>query len=105
MQKEREEFIAIMVAEGVPLDVCRRVIWKSNVVQRLAAKFCNVELTLADERANAEAQNAIVEMLKPYNVVPVFSGDPRGACVKLKVPSGRTNDCGGVGVCVATNSY
>ena len=32
--------------------------------------------------------------------VPVFGGDPRGATVKLKVPSGRTNDWGAEGICV-----
>lgn len=31
---------------------------------------------------------------------PIFSGDPRGATVKLKLPSGRTDDWGQVGVCV-----
>lgn len=31
---------------------------------------------------------------------PVFGGDPRGAVLKIKVPSGRTNDGGQEGVCV-----
>lgn len=31
---------------------------------------------------------------------PVCSGDPRGATVKIQVPSGRTNDWGGTGICV-----
>jgi hypothetical protein len=35
--------------------------------------------------------------------VPVFNGDPRGATVKIRVPSGRTNDWGGVGICVPTS--
>jgi hypothetical protein len=39
-------------------------------------------------------------LLKPFNVVPVFQGDPRGCVVKLKVPSGKTNDWGSVGICV-----
>jgi hypothetical protein len=34
---------------------------------------------------------------------PVFNGDPRGATVKIRVPSGRTNDWGGVGICVPTS--
>ncbi len=32
--------------------------------------------------------------------VPVFSGDPRGAVLKIKVPSGRTDDWGQTGICV-----
>lgn len=31
---------------------------------------------------------------------PVFNGDPRGAVLKIKVPSGRTNDWGQEGICV-----
>lgn len=37
--------------------------------------------------------------------LPVFQGDPRGACVKLKVPSGRTDDGNHEGVCVPTRRY
>lgn len=37
--------------------------------------------------------------------VPVFSGDPRGACVKLRVPSGKTDDWGQTGICVPTRRY
>ena len=33
-----------------------------------------------------------------------FLGDPRGAVVKLGVPSQRTNDWGQVGICVPTRS-
>lgn len=36
---------------------------------------------------------------------PIFDGDPRGACVKLKVPSGRTDDGGRTGICVPTRRY
>lgn len=50
-----------------------------------------------------QAKARIVRRLAGYaKVVPVFSGDPRGACVKLKVPSGRTNDWGQEGICVPT---
>lgn len=37
--------------------------------------------------------------------IPVFSGDPRGACVKLRVPSGKTDDLGRTGICVPTRRY
>ena len=45
-------------------------------------------------------QARVVKLLEPFNVEPVFSGDPRGAVVKLRVPSGRTDDWGQTGVCV-----
>jgi hypothetical protein len=35
--------------------------------------------------------------------VPVFGGDPRGNTIKIKVPSGRTNDWGGEGISVPTS--
>ena len=39
----------------------------------------------------------------PEQVEPIFQGDPRGATIKLKVPSGRTEDWGQVGICVPTS--
>ena len=45
-------------------------------------------------------QARVTKLLAPYKVTPVFNGDPRGAVVKLKVPSGRTDDWGRTGVCV-----
>lgn len=57
-----------------------------------------------------DAFEARVETCKPdcpckRPFVPIFSGDPRGACVKLRVPSGRTDDGGREGVCVPTRRY
>jgi hypothetical protein len=45
-------------------------------------------------------ERLVMRALKPYNVEPVFNGDPRGPALLLKVPSGRTNDWGRRGVCV-----
>jgi hypothetical protein len=39
---------------------------------------------------------------KPCTFIPHFNGDPRGAVVKLSVPSGRTDDWGREGICVPT---
>ena len=42
-----------------------------------------------------------VKALEPYGITPVFSGDPRGACLKLQMPHTRANnDFGGEGYCV-----
>lgn len=42
---------------------------------------------------------------KPLAFVPVFSGDPRGACVKIRVPSGRSDSWDGDGMCVPTRRF
>jgi hypothetical protein len=51
---------------------------------------------------DAQKSTRIERLLAPFKVTPVFQGDPRGACVKLRVPSGRTNDWGQTGICVPT---
>lgn len=56
-------------------------------------------------RREKQAADRINELLRPFGVVPLYGGDPRGACVKLKVPSGRTDDWGQTGLCVPTPNY
>jgi hypothetical protein len=57
------------------------------------------------EKRNAQLQTRITAICEGLGAgfVPVFNGDPRGATVKIRVPSGRTNDWGGVGICVPTS--
>ena len=38
--------------------------------------------------------------IEQVGVTPIFGGDPRGAVLKLRVPSGKANDWGGAGICV-----
>lgn len=45
-------------------------------------------------------QRKVRMLLAPHGIKPVFQGDPRGAVLKLVVPSGKTNDWGGTGICV-----
>ena len=141
-QREREEFIAVMVKEGVPLAVTRQVLRYSATLQRLAEAQCNGDYPADNgERkvvpcSRCEAQwvrsslvrdykapkiqrpgestarwvplickdcrtsDLVTAALAPYGITPVFQGDPRGCVVKLKVPSGYTNDMGREGVCV-----
>lgn len=61
--------------------------WAPETVKRGACADCRLE-----------AQ--ILETCKPYGMTPKFGGDPRGCTVKLQMPSGRTNDWGGEGICV-----
>ena len=129
-QRDREEFVSIMVAEGMPLDVCRQVMRLGARLQREAELQCSDEATDRDrvvcpgkkrdgdcvcdydqatgqhrdvarsEVRELRARQRVEQLCAPYGIKPDFQGDPRGAVVKLKVPSGRTNDWGRIGVCV-----
>jgi hypothetical protein len=123
-QKDRDEFIARMAAEGMPLEVSRQLLSKAATLQRLAEAQCNgdwpadngerptVQCTecmggwvpsvlrkglCPDCRTSARVK-ALVQALPGFGVI--LSGDPRGAVVKVTVPSGRTNDWGQNGICV-----
>jgi hypothetical protein len=115
-QKEREEFIAVMMQEsdhnGEAFEAVEGILRLAQRLQRIAERECNGHQTPAgdwdakaaqkDERAEVVAQTRIATLCKPFGWVPDFQGDPRGAVVKIKVPSGRTNDWGKVGICVPT---
>lgn len=45
----------------------------------------------------------IVALLAGSGIGAIFSGDPRGCTVRLKMPSGRTNDFANTGWCITTN--
>lgn len=47
-------------------------------------------------------EQSLLKYVNERGLSAVFSGDPRGAVVKLAVPSGKTNDWGQVGICVPT---
>lgn len=48
------------------------------------------------------ARKRIAAACKEHGITADFSGDPRGACVKLNLPSGTYNSWGGKGFCVPT---
>jgi len=110
-QHEREVFIAQMTQEGIPLDVCLRVLRNANTIQRLAARECSVEMSEAESKREelraAACEARIAKMLAPYGVTVDTSGDPRGFCVKLMLPSGKYNTWGGAesGYGVPTREY
>jgi len=129
LTKERQEFVALMLRERVPVDVARAVMRHAATIQRLAAAACNGDypcdngertvkpcsrceagyvpsaLTPAGLCSSCRHADAITRLLTPFNVKPSFQGDPRGACVKLIAPSGYTNDWGRQGICVPTPEY
>ena len=120
----REEFILAMHLEGVPIETSRAVMRDATTIQRLAVAACNGDWPCDDgERPvtpcakcgnryhastlrkgglcpDCRAQARIRTILAPFHVTPIFGGDPRGCCVKLRVPSGRTDDGGNEGLCV-----
>jgi hypothetical protein len=97
------EFACIMAAE---FPRCDGLPGKLNDLLKLARRYgflqeraCN-ESVPENHDAKCEARiRAHCESIGA-GCVPVFSGDPRGATVKLRVPSGRTNDWGATGICV-----
>lgn len=48
----------------------------------------------------AQTEARVLALCAKHGLTPIFNGDPRGAVLKIKVPSGRTNDGGREGVCV-----
>lgn len=51
------------------------------------------------------AQHRVRKLCEPLAIVPIFGGDPRGCVLKLKVPSGKTNDWGHEGICVPAREH
>ena len=103
--KDRDEFIHIMAKEGVPLWDIQKVLRHSATIQRLSAEACNRELKDTECLNRIHATSQLMAIGENNGFMPCFSSDPRGATVKLKVPSGKTNDWGEVGVCVPTRDY
>jgi hypothetical protein len=100
---DRLEFAAVLGAEGVPSDVILDVLRDARTIHRLAEIACERELTSTEEKRDEIATARIGGRLAAYGIESHFQGDPRGAVVKLRLPSGRANDFGGEGLfCVPT---
>ena len=130
-QKDREEFTHIMAREvpNMTLEDSRRIMQLANRIQRLAAAECNgdwpcdngerkvkpcakceagyvpCKLNSKGICPSCQAEERIARIVASLGCKAVFSGDPRGSCVKIQVPSGYTNDWGKEGVCVPTREY
>ena len=121
-QKDRDEFVAQIVIEvanapksphdatngawrtATGTDLARLILRNAATLDRLAVKQCNDPWTDCDERQVEQARARIDEACKPWGIVAAYSRDPRGAVVKLLLPSGRYNSWGGAeeGFCVPT---
>lgn len=96
--KDREEFAHIMGKEGVSFGATRDLMRLARRYHRLQEAACNGYPQEAAELRIEERVRTLC--IASSGIVPVFSGDPRGATLKVKVPSGRTNDLGQIGICV-----
>jgi len=56
-----------------------------------------------NEKKEARIEQRLKELCAAFGCAPVFSGDPRGATIKISVPDGFTNDWGKEGICVPTS--
>ena len=129
MTRDREEFVAILSRE-LSNEPTHKVVDLARKLCRLSARHCRLQVAQCNgdwpadngERAtdtcpkceggwvvgtvkkkgcpDCRCEDSIRSLLQPYGLAPVFDGDPRGCTVKVKFPSGRTNDLAGIGVCV-----
>ena len=124
-QREREEFLVALAKEGVPME--RELGWAllryARTLHRLAEAQCNGDWpadngqrptaachvcdslwapeAIRDQKCpDCRTKAAVRQLLDGTGIEPIFSGDPREAVLKLRLPSGRTNDWGQTGFCV-----
>lgn len=72
----------------------------ATIQERWCSEEMTDETTARLEKREANIEKWFITTLQPFGITPDFSGDPRGAVVKLKLPSGRTDDWGQTGLCV-----
>lgn len=79
---------------------------KHETVPRIAVTSARAERLIREwaKKANGMLLESDVRQYGPDAplrvFVPIFQGDPRGATVKIRVPSGKTGDWGQTGICV-----
>lgn len=107
MTTKRRELVAfaVVLAEefprvaGLPVIVLR-LVRLSKRHHRFQEAHCNYALSSAEEAAEVRCEEAIRRLCRGLGCEPVFSGDPRGCTVKPRLPSGRSDDWGGTGLCI-----
>lgn len=97
---ELDDFERDMRAEcpGITVTTLQQLVRLAKLHHRGCEDWCNT----GDMDRMDRARGAIRSLLDGTGLEPIFSGDPRGATVKLKLPSGKTNDWGQEGYCVPT---
>ena len=87
--------------------VARLIMRHAATYARIQEMWCNVALPDAGirlyEKREAQLEARITVLAQSIGCRVIFSGDPRGATVKLAMPDGYTDDWGHQGVCVPTS--
>lgn len=126
---DRYKFIEAMKAEGMSEASARLILRNANTIQRLSVAECNgdwpcdngerkvkpcsrceagyvpSELKKGGLCPNCRAEDRIKATMPDDRWKAHTSGDPRGCCVIISVPSGKTDDGGRTGICVPTPRY
>lgn len=108
-ERDRAEFVARLVSEipdkvSAVTDAAFLIMRHGATYARIQEAWCNEEM--GDRRTRemmakeARIEKRITELCEPFGFKADFQGDPRGATVKIRVPSGYTNDWGRTGICV-----
>lgn len=109
---EQTEFARIMGRETptAKADDLNRIMRLAREHGRIAERECNGhqkpngdwddEAAKRDELRSEKVEADIRAICERIGCKATFSGDPRGATVKLIVPSGYSNSFGGEGICV-----
>ncbi len=105
----RERFIVTMRTAGMPRLIAKKILLHAQTIQRGAELACSSDAAERSMVTSARAERlirawcALISAEDPRPAfVPVFHGDPRGACVKIRVPSGAYDDTSREGICVPT---
>lgn len=103
--KDKLEFVHAMARHTrATLRQCEALMRYAATLQRLAEDDCNGYARITDqERADAKQERIKVKVMEiccEADCAALFSSDPRGTVLKIRVPDGFTNDFGGEGICV-----
>jgi len=104
--KDKMEFAFHMArhSKATPHQV-QRLMRYGATLNRLATKQCNEPWTDADQKKRDSIKAQVAKVCKEIGdcTGAECSNDPRGACLKITVADGFTNDWGREGICVPTS--
>ena len=107
MLNDKLEF-AVVLSRELPLKshgeivrLARSLMRHGATHARICRQWCNGPWDEETDGKKRDRIRALIERdLNGLPIKPIFSGDPRGTTVKLKLPSQRNNNLGGEGWCV-----
>ena len=101
MKKSHKEFIELAAQEGIGLVAVLELMPLAKSLAKYALLQCNQGLTDRQESNVKKLETKIEAICKADKGIKgvEINHDPRGACVKVIVASGRSNSFSGVGIC------